>query len=116
MCCRCAARNRRRIAISAADFAAPALKQFVREETLPGGHVQRDDELLDGAPVALFRKVARVDRRHIAGPVRLGLDIAARQRPHLPRSGAQTGSFVEFADLAALEAAWREGPPATTCR
>ncbi len=30
-------------------FAAPALKQFVREETLPGGHVQTDDELLDYA-------------------------------------------------------------------
>jgi choline dehydrogenase-like flavoprotein len=29
-------------------FAAPALKQFVREESLPGGHVQTDDELLDG--------------------------------------------------------------------
>ena len=30
-------------------FAAPALKQFVREETLPGVHVQTDDELLDYA-------------------------------------------------------------------
>jgi choline dehydrogenase len=30
-------------------FAAPALKQFVREETLPGSHVQTDDELLDYA-------------------------------------------------------------------
>ena len=30
-------------------FAAPALKQFVREESLPGGHVQSDDELLDYA-------------------------------------------------------------------
>src|SRR6266404_1586046 len=30
-------------------FAAPALQQFVREETLPGGHVQTDDELLDYA-------------------------------------------------------------------
>jgi hypothetical protein len=28
-------------------FAAPALKQFVREETLPGSQVQSDDELLD---------------------------------------------------------------------
>jgi hypothetical protein len=27
----------------------PALKQFVREETLPGSHVQTDDELLDYA-------------------------------------------------------------------
>src|SRR6202521_4738285 len=30
-------------------FAAPALKQFVREETLPGSQVQTDDELLDYA-------------------------------------------------------------------
>jgi choline dehydrogenase len=30
-------------------FGAPALKQFVREETLPGRDVQTDDELLDYA-------------------------------------------------------------------
>ena len=30
-------------------FDAPALKQYVREETLPGRHVQTDDELLDYA-------------------------------------------------------------------
>jgi choline dehydrogenase len=30
-------------------FAASALKQFVREETLPGAQVQTDDELLDYA-------------------------------------------------------------------
>src|SRR5271168_716238 len=30
-------------------FAAPALKQFVREENLPGAQVQTDDELLDYA-------------------------------------------------------------------
>jgi choline dehydrogenase len=30
-------------------FAAPALKQFVRDETLPGAGVQTDDELLDYA-------------------------------------------------------------------
>src|SRR5467141_1203061 len=30
-------------------FAAPPLKQFVREETLPGSQVQTDDELLDYA-------------------------------------------------------------------
>jgi hypothetical protein len=30
-------------------FVAPALKQFVRGETLPSGHVQTDDELLDYA-------------------------------------------------------------------
>ncbi|MFI4947575.1 MAG: GMC family oxidoreductase [Alphaproteobacteria bacterium] len=30
-------------------FAAPSLAQFVREETLPGAHVQSDDELLDYA-------------------------------------------------------------------
>jgi choline dehydrogenase len=30
-------------------FAAPALKKFVRKESLPGDHVQTDDELLDYA-------------------------------------------------------------------
>ena len=30
-------------------FAAPALKQFVQEESLPGTQVQTDDELLDYA-------------------------------------------------------------------
>jgi choline dehydrogenase len=30
-------------------FAAPALQRFVREETLPGCQVQRDDELLTTA-------------------------------------------------------------------
>jgi choline dehydrogenase len=30
-------------------FAAPALKQFVREESLPGSQIQSDDELLDYA-------------------------------------------------------------------
>src|SRR5438128_1796845 len=30
-------------------FAAPALKKFVRQESLPGDHVQTDDELLDYA-------------------------------------------------------------------
>jgi choline dehydrogenase len=28
-------------------FAAPPLKQFVREEILPGAQIQSDDELLD---------------------------------------------------------------------
>jgi choline dehydrogenase len=30
-------------------FGSPAFKQFVRGESLPGGHVQTDDELLDYA-------------------------------------------------------------------
>ena len=30
-------------------YAAPALQKFVREETLPGAHIQSDDELLDYA-------------------------------------------------------------------
>jgi choline dehydrogenase len=30
-------------------FSAPPLKQFVREETLPGDQIQSDDELLDYA-------------------------------------------------------------------
>jgi hypothetical protein len=45
----------------------------------------------DGAPVAFFRQVAWVDRRRVARPVRLGLDIAARQGPHLPCAGAEAG-------------------------
>jgi choline dehydrogenase len=28
-------------------FGSPAFKQFVQDESLPGGHVQTDDELLD---------------------------------------------------------------------
>ena len=39
----CGLRMARRI------FAAPPLKQFVREETLPGAQIQSDDELLDYA-------------------------------------------------------------------
>jgi choline dehydrogenase len=30
-------------------FAAPAVQQFVRDESLPGGQVKTDDELLDSA-------------------------------------------------------------------
>jgi hypothetical protein len=63
----------------------------------------------DGAPVAFLREIARVDRRHIARPVRLGLDITARQRPHLQRAGAEARRLFELADLAALEAARGEG-------
>jgi hypothetical protein len=39
----------------------------------------------------------------------LGLDIAARGGPHLPGAGAEARGFLEFADLAALEAAGGEG-------
>ncbi|MGA7262542.1 MAG: hypothetical protein WBX30_16825, partial [Stellaceae bacterium] len=38
----------------------------------------------NGAPVGFLGQVAWVDRRGVAGPVRFGLDIAARQGPHLP--------------------------------
>jgi hypothetical protein len=48
-------------------------------------------------------------RRRLARPVRLGLDIAARQGPHLPGAGAEAGGLLEFADLAVLEAAGGEG-------
>ena len=37
-------------------FAAPAIKQFVRENTPPGAQIQTDDELLD---------YARAQRRHL---------------------------------------------------
>jgi hypothetical protein len=56
-----------------------------------------------------LQEVARVDRRRLARPVRLGLDIAARQGPHLPGAGAEARRLLEFADLAVLEAARREG-------
>ena len=42
------ARHYRRFAICAL-FATPALKKFVREESLPGRQVETDDELLDYA-------------------------------------------------------------------
>src|SRR5271165_1864338 len=45
----------------------------------------------DGAPVGFLGQIPRVDRRRLARPVRLGLDIAARQGPHLPGAGAQPG-------------------------
>jgi len=57
----------------------------------------------DRAPVGLLRLVARVDRRRVARLVRLGLDIAARQRPHLPGAAvSETGSLLELAGLAVL--------------
>jgi len=57
----------------------------------------------DGAPVPLLRKIARVDRRRVARAVRLGLDIAARQRAHLSGAGAKTRVLLQLADLAAFE-------------
>jgi len=59
----------------------------------------------DRAAVAFFRQVARVDRRRVAGAVRFDLDVAARQRPHIPGAGAGAGCLFQFADLTALEAA-----------
>jgi choline dehydrogenase len=43
------ARDHRRAALCPADVRRPGLKQFVREESLPGSQVQSDDELLDSA-------------------------------------------------------------------
>src|ERR1700731_2834306 len=45
----------------------------------------------DGAPVSFLREIARLDRRHIVRPVRLDLDIAARQGPHLPAPALRPG-------------------------
>jgi len=73
---------------------------------MPGRRTAAAD---DGAPVGFFRQVTQVDRRRLAQPVRLGLDIATRQRPHLPGAGAEARSVLEFADLPVLEAARREG-------
>jgi len=74
-----------------------------------GEHSPRQPQATDdGAPIAFFGEITRVDRRHVAGPVRLGLDIAARQRPHLPGAGAEPRCLLELADLATLEAAGRE--------
>ena len=79
----------------------------------PPGQPQPAD---DGAPVGFLRQIARVDRRHVARPVRFGLDIAARQGPHLPGAGAEARRLLEFADLAALEAARGEGALHVGCR
>jgi hypothetical protein len=72
----------------------------------PPRQSQRAD---DRAPAGFLRQVARVDRRRVAQPVRLGLDIAARQRPHLPGAGAEARRLLEFADLTVFEAAGGEG-------
>jgi hypothetical protein len=50
----------------------------------------------DGAPVGFLREVARVDRRRVAGPVRLGLDLAARGGPLLPGAGAEARYLLEL--------------------
>jgi hypothetical protein len=55
------------------------------------------------APVAFLRKIARVDRRLVVRSIRLGLDIAPRQWPHLPGLGTQARRLFEFPDLAFLE-------------
>jgi choline dehydrogenase len=47
-------------------FAAPALQQFVREETLPGPQVQSDDELLDYAGVAVTVYLSAIPGGRIA--------------------------------------------------
>jgi hypothetical protein len=73
---------------------------------MPGRRTAAAD---DGAPVGFFRQVTQVDRGRVARPVRLGLDIAARQRPHLPGAGAEARRLFERTDLAVLEAAGAKG-------
>jgi hypothetical protein len=72
----------------------------------PPGKAQTAD---DRAPVGIFRQIARVDRRHVARSVGLRLDLAARQRPHLPRTCAQIWPLLKLAELAALKAAPSKG-------
>ena len=45
--------------------------------------------------VGVLGEVSRVDRRRVARPVRARLDIAARQRPHLPHPGGHARRVVE---------------------
>ena len=69
----------------------------------------------NGAPIGLLRQVARVYRRHVAGPVRLRLDIAERQWPNLPGAGAAARRLLEFADLTTLKAAGGKGDLRVGC-
>jgi len=118
--------------IAGATVAPRVVEQFVvglhlhaRQALFPDERLQRGccenppgqpEPADDGAPVGFLRQIARVDRRRLARPVRLGLDIAARQRPHLPGAGAEAGRLLEFADLAVLEAAGSERALHVWCR
>jgi hypothetical protein len=62
--------------------------------------------------------LAAVPRVHCVRESGLGLrlNIAAWQRPPLPRAGVEARHLLEFADLAVVEAAQLEGPAVTTSR
>jgi hypothetical protein len=62
----------------------------------------------DRSAIGLLAQITGIDRRRLSGIARFGLDVAARQRPHLPSPGGDAWEIVELADLAVLEAARRK--------
>ena len=60
------------------------------------------------APIGVFGEVARVDRRLVVRVGRAHQDIAARQRPHLPRTAGNARPIVELANEARFVARRRE--------
>src|SRR5712672_2879349 len=60
------------------------------------------------ALIGVLGEVAWVDRRLVVRVGRANQDIAARQRPHLPRTAGNARPIVELANEAWFIARWRE--------